>query len=412
MSLLEAARCWNTGVREKLPYHAYGSMFTDDTRGNESLARRLESTTETTLYTCDTPECQNLQTTVTPNGYFCHECAATENEPVLLADGGVDWHGLTALERVVARLESRLEDLEVVHRETNVKLEAFKRENDALRERNETLRERVERLESARKPTGATRPTEAGRLEDVETQLESVREKTAQNAAAVDAAHRRSGANKTRLEELQARELEKGAHLRADNVDVHELDLEVDHLERLDTEDGSMYRLPETEDPLERSTTELSHGDLLPIQQLARMDADMLRSTTSSLPSRLAAKLWRARADPDVGDDPWQCGCKTIREYVKASDLKHWIRRQEPGTSETYAKKLVSRTIDAILELSGNRLAVRKKNERKNGLRYTERRLILTADADIPGELSSPTTDSSQNARATSPETADVHGGD
>ncbi|GAB7020469.1 hypothetical protein JCM18750_33300 [Halostagnicola bangensis] len=84
--------------------------------------------------------------------------------------------------------------------------------------------------------------------------------------------------------------------------------------------------------------------------------------------------------------DPWENGRREITEYIKASNLKHWIRRQEPGTSETYAKKLVSRTIDAILELSKHRLAVRKRTERKNGLEYTERRLVLPADADIPGE--------------------------
>ena len=67
----------------------------------------------------------------------------------------------------------------------------------------------------------------------------------------------------------------------------------------------------------------LAHGDLLPIQQLARMDEDMLRSTTNALPTRLAAKLWRARTDESVGDDPWQTGCKNVREFVKASDMRH-----------------------------------------------------------------------------------------
>ncbi len=135
------------------------------------------------------------------------------------------------------------------------------------------------------------------------------------------------------------------------------------------------------------------------------MDEEMRRSTTSSLPSRLAAKLWAARADPSVGDDPWNDGCKTVAEYVKAGDLKHWIRRQEPGTSETYAKKLVSRTIDAILELSKHRFAARKRTERKNGLEYTERRLVRPADADVPGR-----TDGTRDDEPNAPETAGVHG--
>ncbi len=42
--------------------------------------------------------------------------------------------------------------------------------------------------------------------------------------------------------------------------------------------------------------------------------------------------------------------------------------------------------IDAILDLSKHRVAVRKRQERKNGLEYTERRLVLPEDAEIPGE--------------------------
>ncbi len=118
-------------------------------------------------------------------------------------------------------------------------------------------------------------------------------------------------------------------------------------------------------DPLERGgSVSLAYGDLLPIQQLAQMDDDLLRSSTSSLPTRLAAKLWRSRVDPTVGDNPWREGCKDVREYVKAGDMKHWIRRQERGINDSYAKKLVSRTIDALLELSKHRIAIRKKTER------------------------------------------------
>jgi len=119
------------------------------------------------------------------------------------------------------------------------------------------------------------------------------------------------------------------------------------------------------------------------------MDEDMLRATTSALPSRLAAKLWKARTDPAVGDNPWRKGSASVREYVTAGDMKHWIRRQEKGISDDYAKKLVSRTIDALLDLSKSRLAVKKRTQRKNGLEYTERRVLLMDDVDIPGEMAS-----------------------
>lgn len=73
--------------------------------------------------------------------------------------------------------------------------------------------------------------------------------------------------------------------------------------------------------------------------------------------------------------------------------------------SETYTKKLVSRTIDAMIDFSKNRLAVCRRIERKNGLEYTERRVILPTDATIPGETSKAKPTEQQD-----PETAGVLG--
>ncbi|ELY63500.1 hypothetical protein [Natrinema versiforme] len=264
----------------------------------------------------------------------------------------------------------------------------------ALREQIATLTDRVAELESecARKDE---------RIENLEAQVAEYESQTTEAERAAEAALRKADANKDRVRELQARELEKGAHLRTDTVDPHEVDVAGDRLEKLAKDDGeTYYRVPDSSDPLDRGDdVALAHGDLLPIQQLARMDADMRRSAANSLPTRLAAKLWQARTDPAVGDDPWTDGCKSVDEYVTASDLKHWIRRQEDGISETYAKKLVSRTIDAVLDLSKHRLAVRKRTQRKNGLEYTERRLLLPVDAEIPGEKSAsrPTNESSSS---------------
>jgi len=224
---------------------------------------------------------------------------------------------------------------------------------------------------------------------NLEARLENLEESQAPIEARLDAHEKKLNANKDRVGELQARELEKGAHLLEDHVDEGEIDVVDGRLERIRKDDGESYfRLPESNDPLERGgDVSLSYGDLLPLQQLAKMDEDMLRATTSSLPSRLAAKLWKARTDPAVGDNPWRKGSTSVREYVTAGDMKHWIRRQEKGISDDYAKKLVSRTIDALLDLSKSRLAVKKRTQRKNGLEYTERRILLMDDVDIPGEM-------------------------
>ncbi|WP_312911777.1 hypothetical protein [Natronosalvus caseinilyticus] len=293
-------------------------------------------------------------------------------------------------------------------------LEAIRERLSALERENDHLADRVERLETDLEEaheTIASLETQTDRLQTTNAALETEVEELSERLnihnkdltrvdALTEATRKRTGANKVRLEELQERELEKGAHLRTETVDEHALEIQGGHLERITKDDGQTYfRVPESADPLDSGSVSLAYGDLLPIQQLARMDEDMRRSTAKALPTRLATKLWQTRVDSSVGDNPWEPGRKEIREYVKASDLKHWIRRQEPGTSETYAKKLVSRTIDSILELSNHRVAVRKRTERKNGLEYIERRLIIPADVEIPGETTTP-----------APETAGVLG--
>ncbi|WP_254523171.1 hypothetical protein [Natrinema caseinilyticum] len=272
----------------------------------------------------------------------------------------------------------------------------------SIHDRLEQLEARIDDLESENDALRETVTEQSDQIEAQQEQIETLETENTRLEAVAQAALKKGGANKARIAELQTRELEKGAHFLADHVDPDSLTDGVDRLERFTKEDDTYMRIPDSDDPLDRSgSVTLSYGDLLPIQQLAQMDDDMLRSSTNSLPSRLAAKLWRARSDPSVGDNPWQKGCKDVREYVKASEMKHWIRREESGVNDAYAKKLVSRTIDALLELSKNRLAIRKRTERKNGLPYTERRVLLKAGVSIPGETAE---------SADSPETADVHG--
>ncbi len=275
----------------------------------------------------------------------------------------------------------------------------------------ETLRERVDTLESELQRKGDHLESLGNQLQSLHSENEHLEERVETLERAESSTEARLGAhakkleaNKSRVGELQAREFEKGAHLLEGNVDERTVEVGDGRLERIHKDDGNSYfRLPESDDPLERgANVSLSHGDLLPIQQLSKLDDDMLRATTSSLPSRLAAKLWKARADSSVGDNPWRSGCKDVREYVTASDMRHWIRRQDSGISETYAKKLVSRTIDTLLDLSKNRLAIRKKRQRKNGLEYVERRVVVMRDADIPGEATA--------SSGPDPKTTDVDG--
>jgi len=249
------------------------------------------------------------------------------------------------------RIEQRLDDLEA-------RVEALSKQNDALREENEKLHDRVDDLE----------------------------QKNRALEARVDGMSKKVDTNVDRTAEIQSRELEKGAHLLAENVAGIEerLFVEGGRLERFPSDDGIEHvRMPNQSDPLKRSgTSALATGDLLPIQQLARMDDDMLRSA-GPLPTRLAARAWRAREEGGL----WEKGSGEIHQYVDAGSLKTWIRREEDGVSKDYAKKLASRTIEALKDLTKNRVGIKKKNHRKDGLRYKERRVVIKSDVEIPGEM-------------------------
>ncbi|WP_245998666.1 hypothetical protein [Halalkalicoccus subterraneus] len=208
--------------------------------------------------------------------------------------------------------------------------------------------------------------------------------------------------------ELQSRELEKNAHLRWKNIkpNIDTLDIEIDHLEQFTKDDGNRYaRILGGDDPLDRGgEPALTPGDLLPIQQLSRMDNDMLHSAASSKPVRLAAEVWQ---DHEQNQSRlWNQGCSGVREYIDADELAQWLRHNEPGVNKEYSQKSASRTIDALTDLTKDRLYVKRKNRRKDGFpirnsasscltsprflvkrrsRRTLRRQLMSVRSDVPG---------------------------
>ncbi|WP_435157336.1 hypothetical protein [Haladaptatus sp. DFWS20] len=96
--------------------------------------------------------------------------------------------------------------------------------------------------------------------------------------------------------------------------------------------------------------------------------------------------MWRER--DNVGRySLWSNGSGGIRAYLDASDLAEWIRLKESGVSKKYSQELARRTMDAMCELSKNRLGKIKRQRSKDGLRYQETRLVLKADVELPGEV-------------------------
>ncbi|MCO8245321.1 hypothetical protein [Haladaptatus sp. AB643] len=104
-----------------------------------------------------------------------------------------------------------------------------------------------------------------------------------------------------RLNELQAREFEKGAHLLTDNVKEDRITVEGNTPERITKDDGKIYfRLPDEDDALGRGGA-IAHStaDHLPIQLFSRYDNEMLASITNRKPGELAGKAWRERYEAD-----------------------------------------------------------------------------------------------------------------
>ncbi|QLH81278.1 hypothetical protein [Halosimplex pelagicum] len=283
----------------------------------------------------------------------------------------------------------------------------------------ESLEARVAALE-------ATVEQQAARIDDLEADLEAERqareaaetrvddlEATVERQdALLDALRKRMKTSRGMIGELQSRELEKGAHLRWAHVkptlDDDLLDLHEDTVERISKDDGEYIRLPAEADPLDHDDgVALAHGDLLPIQQLAQLDEKTLQSVADARPDRLAAQIWQARQE-NTGD-LWNDGCNGVREFLDAGELATWIRIQEGDVSRDYATKLARRTIDALLDLSNHRLYDELRSRRADGLQYKERRVVLPADAEIPGESRSKSepVESEESAPATAGVTGD-----
>ena len=254
-----------------------------------------------------------------------------------------------------AAIEDRLGSLEDELEQLRTRVRTLEEENQRLREKNRALRERV---------TGPLK-------------------------ARLEALTKRSDTNAESIAELQSRELEKGAHLAAGNVREDRLAVAEGRVEIFEKDAGPHVRIPGSEDALNRGgETRLAQADLLPIQQLARLDEEMLAS--ESRPVRIAVKAWQEReidAQKSRNDARlWKHGSKDVREYLDAGDLATWIRIEEMGVSKEYAQKLASRAIDAVLDLTKGRLYDELRTHRKDGLQYKERRLVVPADAAIPGE--------------------------
>ncbi|WP_227356019.1 hypothetical protein [Haladaptatus salinisoli] len=115
---------------------------------------------------------------------------------------------------------------------------------------------------------------------------------------------------------------------------------------------------------------------------------------TNRKPDELAGKAWRERDDASRYS-LWSRGSGEIRAYLDASDLAEWIRLKESGVSKKYSQELARRTMDAMHELSKNRLGRIKRQRSKDGLNYQETRLVLKADVELPGEVSKENTDDS-----------------
>jgi hypothetical protein len=287
---------------------------------------------------------------------------------------------------ILAELTERVDTLESELEEERTRREALEAKTHALQAENDTLHEQIAALE-------ATQSTHATDIEDLDDRTRALETDLQDTETTAEIAHKRASTNVERIAELQSRELEKGAHLEWERVRTltDRLDVDGDRIETFTGDDDTTYaRLPNGTDPLERSgTTPLATADLLPIQQLARMDEDMLARATNTRPDYIAAKVWAKRGQHSPGS-VWSKGGPSVREYLDASDVRLFIKahleRDEERLSHDYAKKLAGEALERIRELAKHRVRIVKKTHRKDGLQYKERRLVLDSDAELPGE--------------------------
>jgi len=130
-------------------------------------------------------------------------------------------------------------------------------ELEALRDQITTLEDRVAGLEMECSRKGdridsleAECQHKDDRIAELERRLTECETRTTETDRAADAALKKADANKDRVRELQSRELEKGAHLRTETVDPHEIRVAGDRLEKLTRDDGrTYYRVPDSSDP-------------------------------------------------------------------------------------------------------------------------------------------------------------------
>ncbi|QZA87891.1 hypothetical protein K0C01_08790 [Salinarchaeum sp. IM2453] len=278
-----------------------------------------------------------------------------------------------SLESQVIKLSDQLEAKDAQINSLKDEIAELKEANEELREENDELRDELEETNEEVDELNST-------IIDLESKQEGwVTEWIDQY--------------RDMLCELHSKELQKGSKLRKDHVMPDLLPDGPDQLKTVKRDGEVFYKAKDLPEAIEEDGPDaLPYEDLLPIQKLNRMDEDTFNRTTNSDAEELAAELWASRGNRH---SPWKRGCKNVREYVSASDLKMWIIRERSDVSQEYAKKLVSRIIDVMHMLTRNRIQVKKKTRRTDGLTYKERRIIIPDDAEIPGESSPTNTDQS-----------------
>lgn len=266
--------------------------------------------------------------------------------------------------------------------------EAFSTYTDApdavienIEEAGEHLAESVEREISRRDE----------QIEELQEQVDGLADDTEEHEVRLDSFSKWKETETRRVRELQSREFVKGGHLRTENVEPTEIDIENGKLERITKDDGKQYFRAFGEindDPFDSDNITCSYDDLLPIQQLARLPDEMLAEQPTT--DERATWVWQNREE-------WmKKGCNGVKRYIDASDLatELYLKDDRIGSRES-AQTIAGKVMHRVVELSKTRTRVERKNRRKNGAPCTEKRLIVPEDAEIPGSNPTPRTEDS-----------------
>lgn len=248
--------------------------------------------------------------------------------------------------------------------------EALKAELKEELQKEFVPREEFEQLQKENAELRETVQEQEDRIDELEEEAETLKGRIDRKTTA---ALEHIFSNEEALQELQERELEKGAYLYKENVKPGELSEGMELAEVLQDDAKRYYHVPGADSGLDRDGSMLGWEDLLPIQQLARTPDEQRDEVIGSTQTERAVWLWENR------DDLLKKGSGKVDRFIDSGDLQRALSVEYGIARSSEAAK---RVMEAFRDATLHRTYIEKIRSETG----EARRLVIPADAEIPGE--------------------------